>query len=245
MWEKEKHRGRVDLRASFFNLVCVHIVCMGLACVCVCVCVFPGSREAKQRLTSSRRPWVCMCLPLCKASLLLTNPMRLESAAARVRGRATHHPGKACRAGGLAGHYGTQLDDDGNRNTSSSLGHFCTLSWWSSNVLFLHYRWSHFDSVDAVVDQSCCVVVAARLLQVTSLQRLQNVLPVKLHKVTALCLVALQGLRKLTKRNPAQHNIPAATSEPSSWENLRYECDCHLWGCVLERIHLWLLFLPV
>lgn len=135
MWEKEKHGGRVDLRASLYYLVCVHTVCMGLACVCVWVCVFPGSREAKQRLTSSRRPWVCMCLPLCKASLLLTNPMRLENAAARARGRATRRPGKTYKAGALVGRDGTRLDDDRDRNTSISLGHFGTFLGWFYDIL--------------------------------------------------------------------------------------------------------------
>lgn len=43
MWEKEKHGGRVDLRASLYYLVCVHTVCMGLACVCV------GLRVSRQQ----------------------------------------------------------------------------------------------------------------------------------------------------------------------------------------------------
>lgn len=66
IWEKEKQRGF----KSTFILSSVLFICMGLECtsVCVRVCMFPGSREAKQRLTSSRRPWVCMCLPLCKVS---------------------------------------------------------------------------------------------------------------------------------------------------------------------------------
>lgn len=66
-----------------------------------------------------------------------------------------------------------------------------------------------------------------------------------LHKVAALCLVNLQGPRKATKRNPAQHNIPAANSELSSRGDSQVECGGPLWGRVLGRIHLWGLFLPV
>lgn len=76
--EREKHEGRRGQRPSLHNTLCVYAlsssdfytwVCVW-ACVCVCVRVFPSSREANQRLTSSSWPWVCMCIPLCEISPL-------------------------------------------------------------------------------------------------------------------------------------------------------------------------------
>lgn len=183
MWKKEKQGERADARASLYYLVCVHTLCMVCVCVCVRICVFPGSREAKQRLTSSRRPWVCVCLPLCKMSHLLMNPMRLKNAAARVRGRVTRHPGKTRKAGGLAGRYGTRRDDDRNRNTSSSTWALLYIfiieqkrPVFALSLITLGLRWY------TAVDQIWCIIAAARVLQVTSLQRLGNVLSVKLNK---------------------------------------------------------------
>lgn len=171
-----------------------------------------------------------MCLPLCKASLLPANPMRLENAAARVQGRATRRAGKTYKAGALVGRDGTRLDDDRDRNTSISLGHFGTFLGWFYDIL-CGRKVLFFCIID---DQTLALLISSHGsdllrrrccsgLQVTSLQRLRNVLSVKLHKVAALCLVDRQGLRKSTKRNPAQHvtiSSQRIASRLSCWGNL-------------------------
>lgn len=93
----------------------------------------------------------------------------------------------------------------------------------------------------AAADQICCAVVAAQLLQVSSLQRLP--ICVRLHKGEALCWSA--GTKEPNINKSTTHNIPAAKGELSLWGKVRFECDGHLWGCVLERVHLLPRFLPV
>lgn len=54
----------VSTRSAHKWSLCIRTMCVW----CLCLRVFPGSRGAKPRLTSTGWPWFCMCLPLCEVS---------------------------------------------------------------------------------------------------------------------------------------------------------------------------------
>lgn len=123
IWEKGKQRGF----RSIFILSSVLFICMGLECTSVCVCVSACFQAAEKPSRGWRQAddLGSACVYRCVKCLLVTNPMRLEDVAARVRGHATRQQGKPRKAGGLVGRCSARLDDR-NRNTRSSLGRcFC------------------------------------------------------------------------------------------------------------------------
>lgn len=252
------------------HLYIIYFLCTPYAwislCVCVSLCLSACFQAAGQRSRDWRQAGdlgsacVYRCVKcLCRWRI----PRGWGNAAARAWGQATRHPGKStqgwrpCRAlrhparwwqewktaaAAAAADTGTfvHFDDEAEKSRFYIIDDHC-----DSADTWIRSAGSRIRSAGSWI-RSGCAVVAARALQVTSPQRLPNVLSVMLRKVAALCLVGPQGQKKPAKKKSGttQNNIPAANSEPSSWGKLRCESD-GLRGCVLERIHLWLLFLPV